>query len=67
MSTSAMQAAQDVEALIREDLAAKPDGVLETIAEARNVPLQRVLDCLEPHAAMHAHGDLFEEIWSDQP
>jgi putative heme utilization carrier protein HutX len=56
---------QDVEALIRADLAAKPDGVLESIAEARSVPLQRVLDCLGPEAAMRVSGDLFETIWSD--
>ncbi|WP_114946684.1 heme utilization cystosolic carrier protein HutX [Microvirga calopogonii] len=55
---------QDVETLIREDLAARPDGVLEAIAEARNVPLQRVLDCLGAQAA-RVPGDLFEAIWSD--
>jgi heme iron utilization protein len=65
MSTIAMPTTQDAEALTREDLAARPDGVLETIAEARGVPLQKVLDCLEPEAARRVKGDLFEEIWSD--
>lgn len=55
----------DVEALIRADLAARPDGVLETIAEARNVPLRRVLDCLGPSAAAPVPGDLYETVWSD--
>ncbi|WP_243369270.1 heme utilization cystosolic carrier protein HutX [Microvirga solisilvae] len=65
MNMSAMPNMQDVEALIREDLAVRPDGVLETIAEARNVPLQKVLDCLDPASAMRVKGNLFEEIWSD--
>ena len=65
MSAIAMTSLEDVEALIRADLAARPDGVLESIAEARNVPLQRVLDCLDPAAAMRVPGDLFETIWSD--
>ncbi|MGO4526604.1 heme utilization cystosolic carrier protein HutX [Microvirga sp. 2MCAF35] len=65
MSTSVTAMTQDVKALIREDLAAKPDGVLEAVAEARSVPLQRVLDCLEPQAAARVSGDLFETVWSD--
>ena len=56
---------QDVETLIREDLAAKPNGILEMIAEARNVPLQKVLDCLEPEAAARVSGEFYETIWSD--
>lgn len=52
-----------VEDLIRQDLAATPDGVLEVIAEAHGVPLQRVLDCLPAGAAARADGSLFEEIW----
>jgi len=55
----------DIEALIRADLAARPDGVLETIAEAHGVPLRSVLDCLDPDNAMQVPGDLFEEVWSD--
>ena len=65
MGAVTMPTTQDVEALIREDLMARPDGVLEAIAEARNVPLQRVLDCLDPEAAVRVAGDLFEAIWSD--
>lgn len=65
MSAIPASAVEDVEALIRENLAARPDGVLEAIAEARNVPLQRVLDCLEPEAAVRVAGNLFETIWSD--
>lgn len=53
------------EDLIRQDLAEKPDGVLESIAEARGVPLQTVLDCLPGEAAMRVPGQQFEEIWRD--
>ncbi|MBZ6077117.1 heme utilization cystosolic carrier protein HutX [Microvirga puerhi] len=56
---------RSVEELIRQDLAAKPDGVLETIADAHGAPLQAVLDCLPAEAAVRIPGGLFEEIWKD--
>lgn len=56
---------QDVEASIRRDLAEKPDGILETVAEAHGVPLERVLACLEPTAAACVPGDHFERVWTD--
>ncbi|MGF9758251.1 hypothetical protein AAII07_23915 [Microvirga sp. 0TCS3.31] len=49
--------------LIRQDLAAKPDGILEQVAENRGVPMQAVLDCLSPEAAMRVPGSLYQEIW----
>ncbi|MBB4038809.1 hypothetical protein GGR34_000438 [Microvirga flocculans] len=51
--------------LIRQDLAAKPDGVLESIAESRGVPLEAVLACLEPDAALRVAGSLYQDIWSE--
>ena len=54
-----------VDDLIRRDLAAKPDGILETIAEERGVPMQAVLDCLDPASAQRIAGTYFEEIWQD--
>jgi putative heme utilization carrier protein HutX len=51
--------------LIRQDLAARPDGILEAIAESRGVPMQAVLDCLPPEAAMRAPGDHYGAIWRD--
>lgn len=48
---------------VRQDLAEKPDGVLEAIAENRNVPLQAVLGCLEKKAAAAVGAQHFEEIW----
>jgi putative heme utilization carrier protein HutX len=51
--------------LIRQDLAAHPDGVLETIAETRGVPFQAVLDCLPVGATSRIPGDRFEEVWRD--
>ena len=56
------QAATD---LIRQDLEASPDGVLETISEARGVPFQAVLDCLPDGVTLRIPGDRFEEIWHD--
>ena len=41
-----------VNELIRQDLAAKTDGILEQVAESRGVPMQAVLDCLSPEAAL---------------
>lgn len=54
-----------VNELIRQDLAAKPDGILEQVAENRGVPMQAVLDCLSPGAAVRVPGDLYQEIWQD--
>ncbi|MEE1658415.1 heme utilization cystosolic carrier protein HutX [Microvirga sp. CF3062] len=54
-----------VSELIRQDLAAKPDGILEQVAESRGVPMQAVLDCLSPEVAMRVPGDLYQEIWQD--
>ena len=51
--------------LIRQDLAAQPDGVLETIAESRGVPFQAVLDCLPAETTSRIPGDRFEEVWRD--
>jgi heme iron utilization protein len=51
--------------LIRQDLAERPDGILESIAENRGVPMQAVLDCLPSEAAMRIPGDLYQEIWQD--
>jgi putative heme utilization carrier protein HutX len=51
--------------LIRQDLAEKPDGILERIAENRGVPMQTVLDCLPPEAASRVAGSRYPEIWDD--
>lgn len=54
-----------VDDLIRRDLAAKPDGILETVAEEHGVPMQAVLDCLDPASVQRIAGTRFEEIWQD--
>jgi heme iron utilization protein len=51
--------------LIRQDLAARLDGILESVAEERDVPMQAVLDCLGPESAQRVPGTRFEEIWQD--
>ena len=50
---------------IREQLAAKPDGVLETIAGDLGVPLSDVHACLPAGAAIPVDGAAFEEVWRD--
>jgi putative heme utilization carrier protein HutX len=50
---------------IHEQLAAKPDGVLETIAADLGVPLADVLARLPAGAAIPVDGAAFEEIWRD--
>ncbi len=55
----------NITALIRQDLAEKPDGVLEAIAETRGVPLQAVLDCLPPENVTRIADRFFEEVWSE--
>jgi putative heme utilization carrier protein HutX len=54
-----------VNELIRQDLAAKPDGILESVAEKHGVPMQAVLDCLPSEAAVRVPGDLYQEVWRD--
>ena len=54
-----------VDDLIRQDLAARLDGILESVAEERGVPMQAVLDCLGPESAQRVPGTRFEEIWQD--
>lgn len=50
---------------VRHDLAERPDGVLEIVAENRKVPLQAVLDCLPEGAAATVDARHFEEVWHD--
>lgn len=50
---------------VRQDLAERPDGVLEAVAESRRVPLQAVLDCLPEDAAVAVDARHFEEIWHE--
>jgi putative heme utilization carrier protein HutX len=54
-----------VDDLIRQDLAARPDGILESVADERGVPMRAVLDCLGPESAQRVPGTRFEEIWQD--
>jgi putative heme utilization carrier protein HutX len=51
--------------LILQDLAAKPDGILESVAEKHGVPMQAALDSLSPGAALRVPGNLYQEIWQD--
>lgn len=50
---------------VRRELAAKPDGVLEALAEKHRVSYAAVLGCLEPAARRMAAGEHFETIWAD--
>jgi putative heme utilization carrier protein HutX len=52
-------------AKIRAALAAKADGVLETIARQENVPLRAVLAELPAGEATFIEGSRFDEIWSE--
>ncbi len=62
MST-ATAARADTIAAARADLAAKPDGVLETVAESHGLTIADVLGLLPPEAARAVEGGRFEEIW----
>lgn len=55
----------DPGAAIRAALAEKPDGVLETVAEACGATMQDVLAELGPDQALRIEGALFEEIWAE--
>jgi putative heme utilization carrier protein HutX len=55
----------DRRAAIVSALAEKPDGVLEAVAEAQQVPMQAVLDALPAGEAIAVPGGRFEDIWHD--
>lgn len=57
--------APDPLADVRAAIAARPDGVLETVAAEHAVPYRTVLDCLDPGAAAAAPATAFDEIWQD--
>lgn len=50
---------------LRADLAAEPDGVLETLARKHGVPMETVFSALPAGSAVAAPGTAFEEIWAD--
>ncbi len=51
--------------VVRAALAAKPDGVLESLAEANGVTYRAVLDCLSPEAARAVKPEAFDRVWTE--
>jgi len=64
MTATTASEAQGLEA-VRAALAAKPDGVLESLAESHGVSYRAVLDCLPPDQRRSAPASAFEPIWED--
>jgi heme iron utilization protein len=62
---SHMSVSCTADASIRQELEAKPDGILEVVAANHGVPLEQVLDCLPAGMAIAADGSLFETAWRD--
>lgn len=50
---------------IKDALAAKPDGILEMLAEEHAVPLRVVMDCLPGESVAVVDGAHFVEVMSD--
>ncbi len=50
--------------LVREKLAAKPDGVIEAVAREAGVPTQMVLEALPPETRLFAAPERFEALWT---
>lgn len=63
MGARARDEAADVLEAIRLSLAEKPDGVLESVAEAHGVPLRTVVEALPRHERVFVPGERFFEIW----
>jgi Putative heme iron utilization protein len=59
------QQATDVSANIRNAILAKPDGILEHLAEEHGVSLRAVLDCLPEDSATAVPGDRFIDVLND--
>jgi len=50
---------------VREELAAKPDGVLEAVASAYDLSLQRVVECLPAGMGKRISGTHFIDVMQD--
>ncbi|MDH7795043.1 MULTISPECIES: heme utilization cystosolic carrier protein HutX [unclassified Beijerinckia] len=50
--------------LVSDAIAARPDGVLESVAESCDVSMQTVLEALPKEQAAFAAGEAFEDVWS---
>jgi len=50
---------------IKAAIAAKPDGILEVLAEQHAVPLQTVVECLPEETAGRVDGGRFVEVLAD--
>lgn len=55
----------DAALAVREKLAAKPDGVIESIARELSVPTRFVLAQLPEAECVVASSSRFDEVWSD--
>ena len=59
------QQSTDTLVRIRTAISAKPDGILEMLAEQHSVPLRIVMDCLPDGAVSWTGGDKFIEVLGD--
>lgn len=59
------QQATDATEVIRNAILAKPDGILEHLAEEHGVSLRAVIDCLPNDSATAVAGDRFIDVLSD--
>ncbi|WP_147181441.1 heme utilization cystosolic carrier protein HutX [Ciceribacter naphthalenivorans] len=59
------QQATDATEVIRNAILAKPDGILEHLAEEHRVSLRAVIDCLPDDSATAVAGDRFIDVLSD--
>jgi putative heme utilization carrier protein HutX len=50
---------------VRQELAAKPDGVLEAVASAHGLPLQSVVECLPAERWKRISGEHFIDVMQD--
>jgi len=50
---------------LREALAAKPDGILESMAASHGVPLQQVVECLPDGMCTWTSGEHFIDVMRD--
>ena len=50
---------------VRQELAEKPDGVLEAVASAHGMSLQSVVECLPPERWKNISGEHFIDVMQD--
>lgn len=63
-ATLSLSIAEEQARRVKDAIAARPDGVLESVAESCGVTMRTVLEALPKEQVAFAPGEGFEDVWS---